>query len=191
MKKLRHVLSLSIILLFGLTSLCQAGRYYGHGYRHYGHRYDHSTYYNGHRSRHYDSDRLWVYLGIGILSGLVVGSIVSAAPRQRTVIYDEHSFAPVSYRSPRVVVRTPPEIIIRQEVYMPVEPVLERVATTPSLLNLRAIPDGEADIIGRLERGTMVDVIGAAPDWLYIKTESGEYGWIMQRYTRPAETPVG
>jgi len=29
----------------------------------------------------------------------------------------------------------------------------------------------------------VVGVVGAAPDWLYIKTENGQYGWIMTRFT--------
>lgn len=45
--------------------------------------------------------------------------------------------------------------------------------------------------MGQVEEGTTLDVVGAVPEWLYIKTASGQYGWVMSKYTLDAETPVG
>ena len=46
-------------------------------------------------------------------------------------------------------------------------------------------------VTSQVQRGDILDVIGAAPDWLYVRTESGLYGWVMAQYTREAEGPVG
>ena len=41
------------------------------------------------------------------------------------------------------------------------------------------------------QKGEILDVLGAAADWLYIKTKAGQYGWVMSQYTLEAEGPVG
>ncbi len=200
MKPLVKITLIFFIFLFTAVSSGAAGGYYGHGYTSYGSRHN---YYN-YRSHSSGSDQFWIYLGAGLLSGVLVSAIVNARPRQRTVIYEE-PWQSVVYEQPRrgaVVYRTPPRTIFRiappqlttlvpQENYRQRELILSRVETTPQLLNIRVTPDPDADITGQLQRGTIVGVIGAAPDWLYIKTDSGHYGWVMLQYTRPAGGPVG
>ena len=164
-----------IILFLTATTAFAGGRYYHSGYRHYGHSYHH-----GH---HYDSDDAWVYLGVGLLTGVIVGAIASSQPRERTVVYQT---------PPQVIVTPQPVIAPRVlSTYRYSEAVVGQVETTAYLLNVRSIPDKNGEITDQLQEGSVLDVIGAAPDWLYIKTVNGEYGWIMEQYTRPARSPVG
>jgi uncharacterized protein YgiM (DUF1202 family) len=190
MKPVTKIAVIFIVFLFVTVSTALAGgRYYGSGYRHYSPRNYHYNY-RGYSS----SDRLWVYLGAGILSGILIGSMVNAQPRYRSVIYEQPRHGARVYRTPTtVIINEQPRIITTEvaDIYSRQEPVLSRVETTAQLLNIRAIPDLDADITGQLSQGTLLDVIGSAPEWLYVKTESGKYGWVMLQYTRPADGPVG
>jgi uncharacterized protein YgiM (DUF1202 family) len=117
------------------------------------------------------------------LTGAVVGSILTQPPRQRTYIYN----------TPPIYVRQEPVIIQQQYIRSPLgqELVLKRVKTTPKLLNIRTGPGIETNVLGQVVEGTTLDVVGAAPDWLYIRMASGQYGWVMSRYTLDAEEPMG
>ena len=77
----------------------------------------HRSYY---RNYYYDSDGDWTRMGIGLLTGVAVGSILYQPPRQQTIVYNNFP-----------------------------------------------------------------------PDWLYIRTAKGQYGWIMTQYTQAVPRPVG
>jgi len=172
---MRKSLSILFLLVIFLTttvaSSVAGGGHYGHG----------RSYYHGH-SHH--SGHLWAGLGVGLLSGMVIGSVLYPMYRERTIIY----------QSPQpVVVYSDPVILSSGSPPPPTQPqlVLRRVVTTPELLNVRSGPDLNASVFDQVPRNTLLDVLGAAPEWLYIRTETGQYGWIMTRYSREAEGPVG
>lgn len=180
MKQIYRINIIVFILLFAvITSASAGGRYYGSSHRHYSHgHYGHKSY--GH---HHSSGDAWLYLGAGLLTGVLFSAIIHSHPRKKTVVY----------RSPPPVIVYPPQPVY-ERVHAPnnfQELVLRQVETTPQLLNVRSTPYANGNITGQLQKGTLLDVLGAAPEWLYIKTHTGKYGWIMSRYTRPANRPVG
>jgi len=177
MRKSLSILLCLVFLLFSTTGSALAGfsrhNYGGYHYRSYGGHYsyrDHSAY-------------IWAPLAFGLLTGVVLGSALYPPPRERTIVYGT---------PPPVIVYSNPAAI-RQPDAPPAQPqlVLRRVRTTPNLLNVRSGPDLSASIAGQVRQNSIVDVLGAAPEWLYIRTEAGIYGWIMTQYTRSAQGPVG
>ncbi len=180
MKKIiRSAAILNILFLLWAVTASAGGRYYHTGHRYYGSSYHHY----GHHGSHYNSDDVWIYLGVGLLTGVIIGAIANSQPRERTVVY---------HTPPQIIVNSQPSVSHRVlTTYTSTEKVLSQVETTAYLLNVRSIPDQDADITNQLQQGTVLDVIGAAPEWLYIKTASGQYGWIMKQYTRPHQHPVG
>ena len=183
-KSLSVLLTLALFLISTVASSFAGSRYYSSGYRNNFHSKaytHHRPYYRGH---HYNSHGHWAELGIGLLTGVAVGSLLYQPPRHRTIVYNN---------SPPVIVQSAP-VIIRQQ-YAPVhaqpELILRRVRTTPELLNVRSAPDFSATISSQLQQDTILDVIGVTPDWLYIRTAKGQYGWIRAQYTQAAAGPVG
>jgi len=177
MRKSLSILLCLVFLLFSTagSALADFSRH-GHGghyYRSYGHHYSH----RGH------SAYIWAPLGIGLLTGVVLGSVLYPPPRERTIVYG----AP-----PPVIVYSDP-VVVKQPNAPPSQPqlVLRRVRTTPDLLNVRSGPDLSASITGQVRQDSVVDVLGAAPEWLYVRTEAGFYGWIMTQYTHDVQGPVG
>jgi len=185
----KNLAILLTLLLFSISSIATsiAGtRYHSSAYRSNYHprSYTHSRHhYPIHRRHYYNSYDFWAPLGVGLLTGAVVGSILTQPPRQRTYVYN----------TPPVYVRAEPVIVQQQYIRSPPgqELVLKRVTTTPKLLNVRIGPGLETDILGQVDEGTTLDVVGAVPDWLYIRTASGQYGWVMSKYTLETEGPVG
>ncbi|KJR98470.1 MAG: hypothetical protein VR65_20880 [Desulfobulbaceae bacterium BRH_c16a] len=59
------------------------------------------------------------------------------------------------------------------------------------ILNIRSGPGFEEEVIGQAILGEILGVIGAAPGWLYVKTEEGRYGWVKTEYTQEMSGPVG
>lgn len=181
------VLVAGIFLFATFNPVFGGSRYHGHSYRshHYNHKYykPYRHHYNYHR---YSSDDIWIGLGIGVVTGVLINAMT--APPPRTVIY-----------------RSPPPVIVHQapapvqyrryttQLQPSVNQVLRMVQITAPVLNVRFGPDLQTSIIARLPHGARVGVIGAAPDWLYIKTTDGQYGWVMTQYTQNAggSSPAG
>lgn len=182
-------IGLAVLLVFStsITTALAGGRYYSS--RHYypgHHNFSHRSYH--HHS--YPADRIWAGLGIGLLAGAVIGTIVSSPPRHPAVVYT----TPTRFYTspPQVIVQQQPVYSVPEKIYSS-EPelVLRRVAATAEILNVRSGPGQDTSIIGQVRQDEMLDVIGAAPDWLYIKTDQGNYGWVMTRYTQESDHPVG
>lgn len=176
MKKiLSSVLVASFLSLSTLTPAFAGHRHHGYHHRPY-HHFNYHKHYSHHHN--YDDDYFWVGLGVGLLTGVLVHAITSPPPPPRTVVYTS---------PPPVVVRTRPQVVYYEN-YPPPQPrpkpVLRQVITTTDLLNVRFGPDLQSSVVTQLRHGTIVGVIGAAPGWLYIRTNSGQCGWIMMRYTR-------
>ena len=101
-------------------------------------------------------------------------------------IYYRH--APGGY----VVVERPVGRVVK-ETY-PVVPSEERVGETVSvtapLLNVRSGPGSNFPVIFQVEEGEVLTVHGYAPDWLYVKSTSNEFGWVMLKYTSSLSPPA-
>lgn len=192
MKKLITVLLIAGLACISIGKSSYAGhRYYGnhHGWHHGG--YKHYKHHR-HSSYHYhSSDYIWATLGIGLLTGILINAITTPPPPPRTVVYTT---------PPQVIVKQSPEVVYYERTYSPMPPaqreletILRKVVVDAKLLNVRQVPDPQSTVITRLQFGTVVGVIGAAPEWLYIKTANGQYGWVMSQYTIDATTasPVG
>jgi len=173
-------------------------RYYSHSYsnhypsgyysRHYPRSYYNSHYYP--RRHSYHSDRYLTYLGVGLLTGVVVGSILSQPPAPRTVVYP----AQVVYSAPPpVIVHSQSPVFVSQQPTYPsdYESILRQVRPSVQILNIRSGPGFEEEVIGQAILGEILGVIGAAPGWLYVKTEEGRYGWVKTEYTQEMSGPVG
>jgi uncharacterized protein YgiM (DUF1202 family) len=184
MKKPVSILLVLSLCLLSTTTLAVAGsRYYGHDYGNY-YRGHHYSYRHHHYRPSYHGDHFLPLLGVGLLAGAVVGSMIYEPPRQQTVIY--RTPPPVIIQSEPVVVNSP-----TASVAPPPEVVLKQVKITERIVNVRSGPGLDTAIIGQALVGQIVDVIGAAPEWLYIRTGTGQYGWVMSQYTVDSGGPVG
>lgn len=178
MKRRLSILAVVTLLLMSSTSITVAGshyyRHYDYGYRHYGHHHPVPYRYR------YHHDAWLPMLGVGLLTGAMVGAMVATPPPPRTVYYPAPAVTVYSSQmsSPTPVLEQP-ELVLRQ------------VSITEKLVNVRSGPGLDTTILDRAVAGQVVDVIGAAPEWLYIRTESGRYGWIMTRYTTEVASPLG
>jgi len=92
-----------------------------------------------------------------------------------------------------LVVETPAETVAVKEV-SPVKPSVEKagekVSVTATLLNVRSGPGMDFPVIQQVHEGEQLNIHGYAPDWLYVKLPTGEFGWVMLRHTSPAESPA-
>ncbi len=182
-KSLSVVLILSFCMLSTVTLAHANSRYYTNGYGNYNR--GHHAPYNYHHYRHsYHADNFLPLLGIGLLTGAVVGSMIYQPPRQPIVVYNTPP--PVIIQSEPIVINRPMASIAPQP-----EVVLRQVKITERIVNVRSGPGLDSAIIGQAVAGQNVDVIGAAPDWLYIRTRAGQYGWVISQYTVESGGPVG
>lgn len=176
---MKRLISLLAILLFAVLVPAAEGiagsRYYSSHY-HGGHR----SHYYPHHHRHSSSSDFLAPLGVGLLTGAVVGSLLYQPPVERTVVY---SAPPSAIHSSPVVVGAQPDYYRDSE-------VLRQVKPTVRLLNLRSGPGLDEEVIGQATFDDILGVIGAAPEWLYVKTARGQYGWVKTQYTQ-ALAPVG
>jgi hypothetical protein len=181
-KSISSLLVLSLCMLS--TTLAVAGsRYYGHDYGNYGRSYHHS--YGSHHYRpSYHGDHFLPLLGVGLLAGAVVGSIIYDPPRHQAVVYRT---------APPVIIQSEPVFVNSRTASVAPQPevVLKQVKITERIVNVRSGPGLDTAIIGQASVGQIVDVIGAAPEWLYIRTGTGQYGWVMSQYTVDSGGPVG
>ncbi len=182
-KPLSILLALSFCILSTAAPVAAGSRYYDHGHSNYYRGYHHSYSYRPYRHS-YHADRYLPLLGVSLLAGAVVGSMIYEPPRRQTIVYN-----------------TPPPVIIQSEpmihsntlasVAPQAEIVLRQVKITERIVNVRSGPGLDSSIIGQAVAGQTVDVIGAAPDWLYVRTGTGQYGWVMSQYTVESGSPVG
>ncbi|AOY57062.1 MULTISPECIES: SH3 domain-containing protein [Desulfococcus] len=152
MKKTIIVLT-TVFFMAATPTIAGAGR----GYHRY---HGHGGYYHG------DSDDVWVALGIGLLTGVVLSAIFTPPP-PRTVVYSNTAPA-YGYPAPY--------------------PVSGTVSVTVKALNVRSGPGLHLGVIGRVRQGEVLTVLGGSPGWLNVRTPYGAVGWVMSRYTA---APVG
>lgn len=183
-KSLSAVLIMVFSLLCSATFSTAAARYYHYTYGHYSpwHHYSPSYHYNSHY--YYHADSYLPMFGIGVLAGAMASSIIYEPPGYQTIVYKT---AP-----PMVTLKEPPGVNSRvPSTPPPPERILRQVKITEQQVNVRSGPGLDSTVIGQAKAGQTVDVIGAAPEWLYIRTGAGQYGWIMSQYTMELAGPVG
>lgn len=77
-------------------------------------------------------------------------------------------------------------------VYQSASPAISRVTVTPPMLNVRSGPGTEHAVIFQASQGVILEIHGSAPEWLFVKLPSGEFGWVMKKFTvlQPISNPV-
>lgn len=161
------------------TVVVHGRKYYHHGHRYY---------------RKYPHRKGYVVVSPPV--GGVVVSIPIGSVRVRIggVTYFHHGgvyYRP--YRSRYIVVEPPRETVIVSKVPPGTEyhgdlshgrP--KRVAVTVDLLNVRSGAGFGFPVIARVHRGEILRIKGRSPEWYYVELPTGEYGWVMKKFTREA-----
>jgi hypothetical protein len=65
-----------------------------------------------------------------------------------------------------------------------------KVTVTSPLLNVRSGPGINFEAVSQVRQGTVLEVHGSAPGWLYVRLPSGKFGWVVQRFTTAEEIPA-
>lgn len=185
MKNVKTIFLITLIFA-SLSTTASAGHNHFHSGPHGG--YHFSSYH--HRGHHYGSG-FWGSYGLGLLTGSIITSIITPPP-PRTIVY-RHSAPPpvVIYREATPIPRISYTKTVVTEPAVQNDFILRTVKTEPELLNMRYTPDLGAAVVEQIPRDTTMYVLGAAADWLYVKTRDNHYGWIMTKYTHESEQPVG
>jgi uncharacterized protein YgiM (DUF1202 family) len=174
MKKLMAVLMSGAFLTAMASSAVAGGRYY-HGYPSYHH----------HGVHYVHSGDCFAALGFGILAGVILSDIFY--PPQTAVVYHTPVPAPVVvnhyYPAPSPYYTAPPP--------PPEQGVTEKVTVTVEELNVRTGPGLEHPVSGRVQKGEILELVGRTPGWFAVKTPSGLYGWVMDKYTALQAQPLG
>ena len=119
---------------------------------------------------------------------MLTGAILYHAfyrPAAPTVVYTTPSTVVVP-SAPTVVVKEPPPQAAPAKVVVP-----SKVLVATAALNVRQGPGLTHEVLSFVRQGVMLEVSGSAPGWLYVRTPSGQYGWVMQQYTNAPLSPVG
>ena len=170
---MQKLITILVIIGLGVTTMAPVA---GAGGRGYGHRY------HGHYShRHGGHDHFWLGLGLGVLTGAIVSSFHYSPPPPRRVVY---------YDPPPVIVSRTPVVVHPNGFGTALKPVYGQVVVTAAELNMRSGPGPDRAIVGQVRKGDILSVIDSIPLWFYVREANGRYGWVMDRYTRPAQ-PVG
>lgn len=155
-------------------------------------RHDHDVIYL--RGGHFYRDSPRGFISIGIPFGAIVASLPIGHVRV-TIGGTGYFFADGLYYRPYptggyqvVEVPTPTVTRVTPGAVMDTHQVLISV----SALNVRSGPGLNFGIVEQVYQGVRVRVHGTSPGWYYIRTPDGRYGWIMMRFTSPAqEEPQG
>ena len=161
----------------------------------------HRTVWHG-RSRYYYHSGIFYHRGpSGYVSvSAPIGAVVLSIPIGSRVAvvggFTYYMYGDVYYRrvgTRYVVVEPPAQTVVVKEV-SPVRPSEEKVGETVSvavpLLNVRTGPGLNFPVVQEAREGDLFAVHGYAPEWLYVKLSTGEFGWVMLRYTSPPLSPA-
>jgi len=66
--------------------------------------------------------------------------------------------------------------------YQSASPMLGQASVIPPLLNVRSGPGTEHAVTFQVAQGAILEIHGTAPDWLFVKLPSGEFGWVMEKF---------
>lgn len=137
------------------------------------------------------------------LSGFVVvnppvGMVVLSLPiGYRRVWVDDgwyYVYGDVFYRSAPggyVVVEAPRTVIVEEPPVILQPPELDsgEVSVIVSVLNVRAGPGLDYPVLYQIHQDYILEVHGKTTGWLYVELPNGEFGWVMNIYTRRIEPP--
>ncbi|TFG89658.1 MAG: SH3 domain-containing protein [Syntrophobacterales bacterium] len=73
--------------------------------------------------------------------------------------------------------------------YQTASTTLEQVKVTVHMLNVRSGPGMDHPIISQVPGETTMEVHGNAPAWFFVKLPSGEFGWVMEKFTVSKSVP--
>lgn len=62
-------------------------------------------------------------------------------------------------------------------------PAISQVKVVPPMLNVRSGPGTNHEITFQVPQGMILEIHGTAPEWLFVKLSSGEFGWVMKKLT--------
>jgi len=120
-----------------------------------------------HHAHRYHNDGAVI---VGILSaigfGLIVGTAVERANARPRV-------AAPAYMPPPV----------------PAAPTGKSLVVTAPRLHVRSGPGKHHPVIGEVRMNNVLEIVGSAAGWWYVKLYSGHYGWVMGIYTRVFSEP--
>ena len=170
MKKRITILVTAVLMVTTMAPIAGAGGR-GYGYRYHGH----------YRHHHGGHDNFWFGLGLGVLTGAIVSSFHYAPPPPRRVVY---------YDPPPVAVSRPPVVVQPKRYGTALKAEFGQVIVTAAELNVRSGPGLDRAVVRRVRKGDVLAVIDSIPSWFYVRAADGRYGWVMDRYTKPAQ-PVG
>ena len=95
-------------------------------------------------------------------------------------------------RVPRgyIVVDPPYEASSKPPVdYRAATPAVDEVTVIAPMLNVRSGPGTNNAITFQAPQGTTLEIHGTAPEWLFVKLPTGEFGWVMKKFTNPESAP--
>ena len=67
--------------------------------------------------------------------------------------------------------------------YQSASPEISQVKVISPMLNVRSGPTTNHEITFQVPRGTVLEIHGTAPEWIFVKLPSGEFGWVMENFT--------
>ncbi|MBN1827823.1 MAG: SH3 domain-containing protein [Deltaproteobacteria bacterium] len=91
-----------------------------------------------------------------------------------------------------IVVKSPADYPVVDSTARPQasSPAIEQVTVSNSLLNVRSGPGMNHPIVSQVSLGTLLEVHGNATDWLFVRLPSGEFGWVMKKFTASSTGPA-
>jgi len=130
-----------------------------------------------------------------IVVGAPIGAVIAALPfGYSTVIVAGAPFyyySGVYYRqvpAGYMVVEPPPEVIVVQPPPAPAPAMANagnRVTVSVQRLNVRTGPGLNFSVVQVVNQGEVLEILGNAPGWLYVKFQSDRFGWVQEQYTAP------
>jgi hypothetical protein len=134
-----------------------------------------------------------------IVVGAPIGAVVVSLPVGYRRVWIDSSwyyvFGGIFYRrvpSGYVVVEAPPSVVVEDDIPVLVEPsemATGKVSVIADVLNVRSGPGLRYPVLYQIHRGYILELHGETTGWFYVELPSGEFGWVMNIYTTPLQSP--
>jgi len=96
-------------------------------------------------------------------------------------------------REPRgyIVVEPPYDASSKPPVnYQSAIPANSQAKVMAPMLNVRSGPGMNHEITFQVSQGTILEIHGSAPEWIFVELPSGEFGWVMKKFTVSESVPA-